>query len=48
MTLPHKIEISRPGYKAYSTTITPKLGVSSRLNVRLKTMRNDPYRRVEK
>lgn len=40
MTLPHRIEISRDGYQPYSTTVTPKPGVSSRLNVRLKTLRS--------
>ncbi len=36
--VPHEIEISRPGYQSYTTTVTPRSGVSSRLNVRLETL----------
>ena len=34
-TAPHRIEITKPGYAAYSTTVTPSTGESKRIEVRL-------------
>ncbi len=35
-TTAHRIEISKPGYASFSTTLTPRKGASKRLDVRLK------------
>lgn len=37
-TRPHRIEVVRAGYASYSATVTPKKGLSKRLNVRLKRL----------
>ena len=34
-TAPHRIEITKPGYAAFSTTVTPSSGESKRVEVRL-------------
>jgi formylglycine-generating enzyme required for sulfatase activity len=38
-TFPHQIEISRDGYEPYCVTVTPTLGISKTINVKLKTNR---------
>jgi formylglycine-generating enzyme required for sulfatase activity len=35
-TRPHRIEVIKDGYASYSATVTPRKGISKRLNVRLK------------
>ncbi|MCP4368186.1 MAG: PEGA domain-containing protein [Deltaproteobacteria bacterium] len=35
-TLPHRIDVSKAGYELFSTTLTPTVNVSKKLNVQLK------------
>lgn len=36
-TVPHRIEITRPGYETYKTEVTPQRGLPKRLDVTLRT-----------
>lgn len=37
-TVPHRLEISKPGYVTYTTEITPRAGISAQVDVKLKTL----------
>jgi formylglycine-generating enzyme required for sulfatase activity len=37
-TKPHRLEIKKAGYEGFSTTVTPRAGVSQRISVTLKTV----------
>ena len=37
-TVPHALEIRKPGYKPFATTVTPRAGVSQNLTVKLETV----------
>jgi formylglycine-generating enzyme required for sulfatase activity len=37
-TVPHALEIRKPGFQSFATTVTPRAGVSQNLNVRLETV----------
>jgi formylglycine-generating enzyme required for sulfatase activity len=37
-TVPHALEIRKPGYAAYTTTVTPRAGLSQNLTVKLETV----------
>ncbi len=37
-TVPQQIEVSKPGYVPFRTTVTPRTGIASRLTVTLKTV----------
>ena len=39
-TAPHQLEITKPGYKTHSVTVTPRQGMSKSLEVRLETIRS--------
>lgn len=38
-TLPHRIEVSKAGYEPFTTTLTPAVGTSKKLDVQLKSNR---------
>lgn len=37
-TVPHALEIRKPGYETYATTVTPRAGLSQNLTVKLETV----------
>ena len=41
-TVEHRLEIAKPGYQPHITTVTPRAGISKKINVRLKPLNGSP------